>query len=233
MYNGRKILAIIPARGGSRGIKDKNIYIVNNKPLIAYTIEAARNSKYIDKVIVSTDSEKIAAISNKYGAETPFLRPSHLSGDTAKTIDAVLHAKNCLEEKGEYFDICVLLQATSPLRDENDVDEAIEYFERVGERSVASIVEVNQNPILMRKCDKEGRMTSIVNKNSTVRRQDFDKYYYVNGAIYINLSDTLSENTSFNDNEYGWELSEEHSLDIDSYLDIEKLEEILNKKAYL
>ena len=110
MINNLKVLALIPARGGSKGIKDKNIYDINGKPLIAYSIIAARNSEYVDDIIITTDSEKIKDISESFGANVPFLRPTELATDNSKTIDAVIHAVNTLKEFGRNYDILLLLQ---------------------------------------------------------------------------------------------------------------------------
>lgn len=121
MYKNKKILAIITARGGSKGIPYKNIMNINGKPLIAYSIEVAKQSKYIDYILVSTDNNKIKEVSLQYGASVPFLRPEEISNDTAKSIDVVIHAINCLKESGEEFDYVLLLQPTSPLRTCKDI----------------------------------------------------------------------------------------------------------------
>src|SRR3990172_776579 len=121
MYKGNKILCIIPARGGSRGLPDKNIRELLGKPLIAYTIEHAKRSKYIDRIIVSTDNEEIADISKQYGAEVPFTRPKRLALDNSSTIAVLQHVIEWLESKEEdFFDILVLLHATAPLRKVED-----------------------------------------------------------------------------------------------------------------
>lgn len=227
MINNRSVIAFIPARAGSKGVINKNIYEIEDRPLIAYTIEAAKKSCYVDKVIVSTDSDKIAEISRKYGADVPFVRPKEISDDTAKTIDAVMHAKEYLCENNERFDIFMLLQATSPLRDESDIDSALNYFETIGEKSVVSVSEALNNPILIRSRTDDGKLFPIIAGNSTVRRQDFYNYFVVNGAIYINKFDELSYETSLNDNQYGWILRKDHSLDIDNMEDILKLQKML------
>lgn len=116
LENEQNIIAIVPARGGSKGLLRKNIKSLLGRPLIAWTIEQARSSRYIDKIVVSTDDKEIAKISKKYGAEVPFLRPKELARDDSPTIDAIMHAINWFEERGEYFDLVVLLEPTSPLR---------------------------------------------------------------------------------------------------------------------
>ena len=186
MIDNKKVLAIIPARGGSKGIPKKNIKAVSGKPMINYTIEAAKGCQYIDKVIVSTDDEEIAEVSMKAGAIVPFLRPDELATDEAKTIDVVMHAIEFYERKAERYDIIVLLQPTSPLRNSEDIQKALEYYIRKGEKSLVSVSEVTENPVLMRQFGENTELTKLVDEDSTVRRQYMKKYYKVNGAIYIN-----------------------------------------------
>lgn len=220
IYN-KKVLALIPARGGSKGIKNKNIVDLGGLPLIVYSIRAAKASNYIDDVIVSTDSLEIQKISNRYGAETPFIRPQEQASDTATTLDAVLHSLKTLEMQGRVYDILVLLQPTSPLRTVEDIDGAVELFEKVGEEGVAAISEASDPPVLMRKVMDDGRMKRFLNKNSSVRRQDMDKVYRINGSIYINLISKVNEYTSFNDNPVGYIMEKSHAVDIDELVDLE------------
>lgn len=225
MYKNKKILAIIPARSGSKGIKNKNIIDLNGRPLISYTIEETKKSKYIDKIVVSTDGEEIANISKKYGAEVPFLRPKELATDKSKSIDAVLHCINELERINQYFDYCILLQPTQPFRKSSDIDEAILSIIENDEESLASVCEVNEHPILMRRI-KNNILYSILDCNSTVRRQDFEKIYRVNGAIYINkINKNLNKDTSLNDNKMPYIMSRKNSVDIDTIDDL-KLAEV-------
>lgn len=227
MYKERRILAVIPARGGSKGIPHKNIINLCGKPLIGYTIEAALGSKYIDYVMVSTDDEEIANVAVKYGAEVPFFRPVELAFDTAKTLDAVLHAVNKLREMNQGFDDLVLLQPTQPLRLSKDIDHAIEYYYNSDCKDLVSICEVNDHPILIRTVE-DGRMKKILNVSSTCRRQDMPKYYRVNGCIYINKIEKLDENTSFNDNAVPFIMERSHSVDIDELSDLAIAEFYLN-----
>ena len=191
MINNLKILALIPARGGSKGIKDKNIVDVCGKPLIAYSIDAAKNSKYVDDVVITTDSERIKEVAERYGADVPFLRPAELAADNSKTIDAVIHAVNTLKEVGRNYDILILLQPTSPLRTVKEIDDAIELFINKGCADLASVSKVNEHPILMRKINGDGVMTNLLNLPSTIRRQDMPPIYRINGSIYINSIKTL------------------------------------------
>lgn len=220
MYNGEKILAIIPARGGSKGIKNKNIIDLCGKPLISYTIESALNSKYIDDVIVSTDSEKIADVAIKYNAKVPFKRPQELATDNSKTIDAIIYTINRLNNEGFKYEHLILLQPTEPLRNSNDIDEAIELYYSRECRALASVSEVDDNPILIRTISSDGVLNRMLKVGSTCRRQDMPVYYRVNGCIYINRISELNKNTSFNDNEIPFVMSREHSVDIDEMKDL-------------
>lgn len=223
MFGRKKIIAVIPARGGSKGLKNKNICFLGGKPLIVYSIEAAKKSKYIDEVLVTTDSEVIADVAKEYGAYVPFIRPDSLASDDSKTIDAILHTVKWLKEHDEIYDILVLLQPTSPLRTEKDIDSAIEtYFER-GMNPLASVSEVTDHPILLRSI-KDGKMVNLMKQSSTIRRQDMEKYYKVNGSIYINRINELKSDTSFNDNETPYIMPVSHSIDIDTEMDIRRAE---------
>lgn len=231
MIEKKKVLAIIPARGGSKGIPKKNIKAVSGKPMINYTIEAAKECEYIDKVIVSTDDEEIAEISMRAGAIVPFLRPDELATDEAKTIDVVMHAIEFYERKAERYDIIVLLQPTSPLRTSEDIGKALEYYMRKGEKSLMSVSEVADHPLLIRQFGENNELIKMLEEDSTVRRQDMKKYYKVNGAIYINSMSELNETTSFNDNIMGYVLPKEHSIDVDEPEDIVVAEYYLSKKC--
>lgn len=230
MYNSSKILALIPARGGSKGIKDKNIIDLKGYPLIAYSIVASLGSKYIDSTVVSTDSTKIANIAKTYGASVPFIRPTKLASDDAKTIDVVLHAINMVKVKGEEFDVLVLLQPTQPLRTVNDIDAAIELFFKKGKCSLVSISPVEDHPLFIRTIDSSGSVLSLLDESSTCRRQEMKSYYKVNGCIYINCINELSKETSFNDNQIAFIMKPEHSVDIDEMKDICLAEFYLNER---
>ncbi len=229
MIRGRKIIALIPARGGSKGIKDKNIVLLKGKPLIQYSIDAAKNSKYIDRIIVSTDSKKIAEVAKSLGAEVPFLRPVELASDNSKTIEVVLHAVHWLEDNQSSYDALVLLQPTQPLRTSGDIDDAIEKYLNNGENSLVSVCKVSDNPILIRTIDDSGLLVNLLDRNSTIRRQDMPEYYKVNGAIYINKIENLKVETSFNDNTVPYIMREDHSVDIDDISDLDMAEWIMSK----
>ena len=229
MYKNNKILAIIPARGGSKGIKNKNIIDVCGKPLIGYTIDAAKKSKYIDYIYVSTDSDKIRDVALEYGASIPFMRDPSLASDTSKTIDAIVYSIDEFKKRDTIFDYLVLLQPTSPLRTAKDIDTAIEKLLSSNNTSLVSVSKVQENPILMRTINDDGTLNRIIDTASDVRRQDFKDYYRVNGAIYINKIDNISHVTSLNDNNLAYIMDQHRAIDIDTYEDLELVKSIISK----
>ena len=232
MYNNKKILCVIPARGDSKGLPDKNIKKLLGKPLIVYSIEQALNSKYIDRVIVSTDDKKIADISRKYGAEVPFVRPKKLATDDANGVDVVLHAISWMEKNIETFDIVILLQPTSPLRTTEDINNSIKLLFLKRAQTIVSICETEHHPYWSNTLPKNGNMKNfirkeIINKN----RQQLPTFYRLNGAIYIaycnylkNLKGFISKRT------YAYIMSQERSVDIDDYIDFEIAKILLKKR---
>ena len=159
------------------------------------------------------------------------MRPSELAQDTSKTIDCLVHAVNWLKEQGEEYDYLVLLQNTVPLRKSWQVDEAIEKLFSSNERSLVSITEVEENPVLMRTLNEDGTVKNMLQLNSTMRRQDFPKFYRVDGAIYIQkLDEYFNLNTSLNDGKLAYIMEEKYSVDIDTYLDIKKIEYYLEQE---
>lgn len=236
MYKDKRIIAIIPARGGSKGIPGKNIKSLMGKPLIAYSIECALESKYIDRVVVSTDASDIAEVAKTYGAWVPFLRPAKYATDTSKTIDSLIYTIDTLREQGDEFDYLVLLQPTQPIRTAPQLDEAIELTIDNNYPSLVSVCPVCEHPILMRTITNDGSLKNLLNISSTVRRQDFPNVYKVNGSIYINqLNDSFNSNTSLNDNLYPYVMTAKESIDIDTIEDFAKAEEYiinLGKKEY-
>lgn len=230
MFQDKRIVALIPARGGSKGIKNKNIRPLAGKPLIAHTVEYAAASGYIDDVVVSTDSEEIANVAKAYGALVPFLRPAALASDTARTIDAVVHAIQTLRTMGRTYDALVLLQPTSPLRTDEDIDRAIEAFYGRGGACLASVSAVSDHPLLIRSIDAEGNLVHLLDANSTCRRQDMPSFYRINGAIYIFRIDDIDADTSFNDAAIPYVMTEERSVDIDTIGDFEYAEWLLSRR---
>ncbi|GHV46315.1 hypothetical protein FACS1894204_07670 [Synergistales bacterium] len=220
---------MIPARGGSKSIRKKNIALLMGKPLISYTFLAAKGSRYIDDIILSTDSAEIIETAKNYGIEVPFVRPAELAEDHSKIIDAVIHAIKALSDLGRVYDVLILLQPTSPLRTNSDIDVALEKFIKYNEESLVSVSPVADHPILIRSINERGYLQKIVNQNSTVRRQDMVDYYRVNGCIYINKISDINQETSFNDNIRAFVMQDSHSVDIDDMIDLEMAEFFLRK----
>lgn len=230
MYKNKKILAIIPARGGSKGIPHKNIMKICKKPLIAYSIEAAKESKYIDYILVSTDDTCIKEVSLSYGAKVPFLRPDEISTDRAKSIDVVLHGIDYLKEHNENFDYVILIQPTSPLRTSDDIDTAIESVIEANKDSLISVCECSENPILMRTIEKEKLKPVLEFNGDNLRRQELPTFYVFNGAIYINKVDMLQNKKQFVDeNTMPFIMDSKKSIDIDNMIDAKIAEMILKE----
>lgn len=227
MINGKHILAVIPARGGSKGIKNKNIINLAGKPLIAYSIEAALLSRYIDSTVVTTDSREIAATAKIFGARVPFLRPEELASDNSKTIDAVVHTVHSLRESGEEYELLVLLQPTQPLRTAEDIDAALELMEKNNWDDIVGVCKQEHSPLLIRELVQDGELKNILDQGSSVRRQDMKAYYYVNGAIYINRVCDISGSLGFNDNKHPFIMNERHSVDIDETEDLKTAEQYI------
>ncbi len=220
MYKDKRILALIPARGGSKGIKNKNIISLDGQPLISYTIECGLNSRYIDDVVVTTDSEIIAETALQYGAQVPFLRPEELAKDTSPTIESVLHAICALRDLGKEYDSMILLQPTQPLRTSEDVDLSIEEFYKHDQRPLISVSLVNDHPILMRLINEDGKLEKLIPANQDCRRQDMPPYYRINGCIYISRIADLNESTCFSNYEIPFIMKQSHSVDIDEPADL-------------
>lgn len=230
MYQGKRIIAIIPARAGSKGIKDKNIRDLCGKPLLAYSVEVAAQCDYIDEVFVSTDSTVIQQTAQRYGADVPFLRSRELASDEAKIIDALLFTLDKLKEQGQEYDYVMLLQPTQPIRTVGLLREIIEKMIDEDLESLVTICPVEECPILMRTMDEQGRLTSILHTTSTVRRQDFPTFYKVNGSVYMNkINGNFNKSTSLNDNAYGFVMPTKESIDIDTMRDFEKAKQYIRE----
>jgi CMP-N,N'-diacetyllegionaminic acid synthase len=212
-------IAIIPARGGSKGLPNKNILSFCEKPLISYTIEAAINSKYIDKVIVSTDCPKIAEVSKQYGADVPFLRPQELATDDAKTIDVLKHAVQFLEEQHYNFYHIVLLQPTSPLRNEKHIDESFDLYLKNKHIPVVSVCKANTHPYIMRTIEDGYLKPFLQTDNLFHRRQEFPDVYELNGAIYITHKEYIKKGLLYEESVLPYIMDKEYSVDIDDKID--------------
>ncbi len=215
-----KSIAIITARSGSKGLKDKNIKMLKGKPLMAYSIEAALTSGKFDCVHVSTDSEEYAQIAKEYGADVPFLRDAELATDTAGTWDTLRAVVKKYEALGKSFDTVTLLQPTSPLRDAEDVKQAFTVFEEKDADSVVSICEVDHSPKICNVLGEGDSMENFIDTTSVGRRQDLGTYYRINGAIYIQKTEVLMNNQNlYGPKSFAYVMSKVHSVDIDDAFD--------------
>ncbi len=219
-----KILAVIPARGGSKGIPNKNITPLLGKPLLAYTCLAARGSAHLDRVVVSTDSQKIRAIALKFKAEVPFLRPAKASSDRAPMIDVLQHVLAALRKSESYVpDVVVLLQPTSPLRTSVQIDRAIELLLSRKADSVVSVVRVPHqfNPESLHSVNTKGELKALKSKARVLRRQDKPLYFVRNGpAILVTRANVIRSGRLYGKRTLALEMNAADSVDIDSPEDL-------------
>lgn len=227
------MIAIIPARGGSKGLPGKNIKMLCGRPLIAYTIEAAVRSRKTDRVIVTTDSEEIAYIARQYGAEIPFMRPVNLAEDGSSAVDVYLHAVEFLRNKdGICSDKFAVLLPTAPLRDEIDIDNAITLFLKRKPTTLISVVEADIPISWYYRMDRDGviQNADFDGKDSMNNRQQNDKYYIPNGAIYILDYKLLkSQRTYYAKDTIGYVMPRAKSVDIDSVDDFKYAEYLIKE----
>jgi CMP-N-acetylneuraminic acid synthetase len=218
-----KILAVISARGGSKGVPNKNIRPLNGKPLIYWTIKEALLSKFITRTIVSSDSPEIIKIANSFGCETPFKRRKDLALDTTASIDVVLDAV----EKCPGYDWVILLQPTSPFRKACHIDGAIERTLLHNAKSCVSVVMVEENPHWMYKINVNFKLEKIIDENIYQRRQDLPKIFRLNGAIYFSkISRLINERTFVDKDTISYEMSQKESIDIDTEYDLKLSQDI-------
>jgi len=227
MINKKTVLAIIPARGGSKGLPDKNIKPLNGKPLIVWTIEQANASKYIDTTIVSTDNQKIADIAKQHQAQIPFTRPPELATDEAASIDCIIHAINTLQQAYDYI---VLLQPTSPLRNSTDIDKCIELSTQKDQTCV-SVTKTDKPPQWIFFIDENQKMLPILPPdNMPTRRQECKKAYSPNGAVYVaKTKNVMNDKTFFTKETIAYIMPPERSLDIDTLNDLKYCEFLLKE----
>lgn len=226
-----KNIAIIPARSGSKGLKDKNIKILNNKPLIAHSIEAAIKTGLFDVVMLSTDSEQYASVAKEYGAEVPFLRSEITSGDSAGSFDVVREVLSMYAETGKRFESICLLQPTSPLRDCADIENAYRLLEEKKANAVTSVCEVDHSPLWTMTLDETLSLSEFrKNASSSIQRQKLANYYRLNGAIYIRKIEYTDKGILLLDNdEVAYIMEKNKSVDIDSVEDFEYAEFLIQK----
>lgn len=225
-----KNLAIIPARSGSKGLIDKNIKELMGKPLIAYTIEAAKESECFCNIIVSTDSEEYAEIAKQYGAEVPFLRDTHTATDEASSWDVVREVLQMYKERNQEFDAFALLQPTSPLRTKEDIITGFERLEQLNAEAIVSVCEAEHSMNLYNTLPEDLSLVGFLKNSAYARRQDFEKVYRLNGALYISKTKHFYEKASIYDSKcYAMIMSRINSIDIDTQEDFEIAECLMMK----
>jgi len=226
VIKGKSVLAVIPARGGSKGLPNKNILELVGKPLIAWSIEAASDSKYIDRLIISTDSKEIADVAIKYNCEVPFMRPPELATDDANSNDVILHALDKLEHP---YDIVILLQPTSPLRKSKDIDQALEFMQKNNVSVVVSVCSSNKPLYWHFTLGTDGNLKPLYNdKLFYTNRQELPLTYIPNGALYIAKTDYFrSKKTFYTGSTFAYLMPPERSVDIDNRIDFYTAEAII------
>lgn len=228
-----KNLAIVPARSGSKGLHDKNIKLFNGKPLLAYTIASALESKQFEEIFVSTDSERYAKIAEEFGASVPFLRSDQNSGDDATSWDVVREVLKNYADLGKTFDTIALLQPTSPLRGSKEIIEGYQLFKKKKANSVVAVCEVDHSPLLCNVLGDDLSMDNFINRDIYLKpRQQLPIYYRINGALYIikikNVCDIFD---LYDAKSYAYVMDREKSIDIDTEFDFiiaEKYQNFIN-----
>ncbi|WP_146549639.1 cytidylyltransferase domain-containing protein [Rummeliibacillus suwonensis] len=228
MMNSPKILAIIPARGGSKGVPRKNIKLLVGKPLIAWTIEEAKKSKYISKLILSSEDDEIINVAKEYDCEVPFKRPIELAQDNTPGIDTILHAI----EQCPGYDYIILLQPTSPLRTSEDIDDFISYFINQNVNACVSVCEPSKSPYWMYQLGTSNNLIPLLKENASIsRRQDLPKAYALNGALYIANIEWIKQTKNFvTDETVAYVMPVNRSYDIDTIDDFQICEYLLEKR---
>lgn len=228
-----KNIAIIPARSGSKGLKDKNIRTVNGKPLMAWTIEAAVNSGCFDTVHVSTDSEIYAGIARQYGADVPFLRSEERSSDTASTWTVISEVLEKYRALGQLFDSFMILQPTSPLRTSEHIRSAFAVLREKDATSVVSVCEAEHSPVKFNTIPENGSLERFSDRRADRPRQQIETYYLINGAIYLvkTRNEVEFPGDVYADRCFGYEMDRRDSVDVDSEDDLALVEFLLSRRT--
>ena len=233
MIDNKKILAVIPARLGSKGLKKKNIKLINNQPLINYSIRSCLKSKLIDKIFVSTESNLIKKISEKQKINIDFLRPKNLSLESSKTFDVIKHVIMELKKKNNSFDYVALIEPTSPIRKKKDIDNGIKILHKNRKNfdALISLGEVSETPNFLKKLNNKLKISPAFSKLKKIhRRQDAEKYYFPYGVIYIaKVKNFLKEKTFYCKNSIGMLIDKFQCYEIDNMNDFICVEAILKK----
>ena len=222
-----KTLAVIPARGGSKGVAKKNIKPLAGKPLIAWAIESALRSELLDAVVISTEDEEIAAVARDWGASVPFLRPSALARDDTPGIEPIMHALGQLPD----FDAVLVLQPTSPLRTTEDIDACIELAQKLRAPSAVSVTKPEKHPLWMYRIDADLCLHALIDAPAVSRRQDLPAVYALNGALYYARTEWLHRHRTLVSAEtVAYVMPPERSIDLDTLLHWEFAELLLKKR---
>lgn len=224
-------IGIIPARGGSRRLPGKNIALLNKKPLIAYTIEAAQQANSLSRTLVSTDDPEIGDVARLYSAEVPFLRPAAIAADDSSMLAVIEHTLHHLEPSEDLIDAVVLLQPTSPFRTGRHIDEALELFERTGADTVTSVRIAHEHPYYSwtQKCGEESIVPFFTLKEQLLSRQDLPPAFVENGAIYVIRRSLLVQETLYGARVVPYMMDNRCSLDIDTLEDFQYAEFVMNQ----
>lgn len=233
MNANKGMLAVITARSGSKGLKDKNIKMLNGIPMMAYTVQAARGSGVFDQVMVSTDSVKYAEIAERFGASVPFLRSSETASDHATTRDVILEVFNQYERLGLSFDRFMILQPTSPLRTAAHIREALRIFDEKNAKGVISVCEVDHSPLWCNTLPENGSLQGFLDTPSNTRRQNLDTYYRINGAIYLfDVPYYMDHEEVYGSDVYAYIMDKHQSIDIDDQFDFMVAEAIMKNGVF-
>lgn len=236
MIDGKRVLALVPARSGSKGLPMKNVRMLHGKPLLSWPIDAARHSRYVDRVVASTDSEEYAKLAEIAGAEIPFLRPVEFSIDTAPSIAFILHALDTLDAAGDEYDYLVLLEPTSPLTEASDIDAALETLvaHRANADAIVSVAElVSTHPAFAVSLNKEGLMHPYASKTfgQLPRRQDIEPLYSLDGSLYISSIKALRSQRGFcHERTLSHVMPHYKSFEVDDLVDFICIEAILAQR---
>ena len=231
MIGDRRVIAVIPARGGSKGIPRKNVREVGGKPMIAWTIEAAKQSKYVDRVVLSSDDDEIIEVAKRFGCEVPFVRPDELAGDHVSAIEPAVHMLQTLPESYDYL---VLLQPTVPLRTSQDIDGCIERCVQMSAPCCVSVTVPDKSPYIMYKLNDEDRIRPLleaVRDIPNLDRQNLPTVYLLNGAVYVAESEWFQRTQAFlSDDTVTYAMPRERSMDLDHEEDLVLLNHIISRQ---
>lgn len=233
----KKILAVIPARGGSKRVPNKNVREVGGKPLIAHTIEQTKESEMLDRTIVSTEDDEIKEVAETYGGDVPFERPDELATDTATSDDVILHALNWFDQNGKAFDIVAMIQTTTPFRTSDDIDSALRRLIESDADSVISVSEFDAPPVWAVTEDENGYLGSYFKAeylwtDEIPRSQDTPTLYYPNGAIFsAHVTDFIEKESFYTENTLNFKMPRSRSLDIDEPFDLELAQALMNNRS--